>query len=196
VRWDGRMGMDLPQPLIFNAWIQGFEHLALEHNHIPPNASRPWADMAAWLLSPAGASWCGGDCGPLLDQALQQALPPLAAELGPDPALWKWGDVHVATFADPVIPPLSQRIPQPGDDTTIFRGGSRPGSFDAVHGPGYRGVYDLADLDRSLFITAPGESGSPLSPHFHDLLRRWRDGRTVTIGPDAEGGNASIDLHP
>ena len=196
VGWDGRMAMDLPQPLIFNAWIRQFEELALAHNGIPANASRPWADMAAWLLGPHGASWCGGDCGPLLDQALREALPPLAARLGPDPSKWRWGAVHVATFADPVLPPLSQHIPQPGDDTTIFRGGMRPGSFDAVHGPGYRGVYDLADLDRSLFIAAPGESAYPLSRHVADLLRRWRDGENVTIGADATGGDETIALRP
>ncbi len=194
--WDGRMSMDLPQPLIFNAWIQRFERLALEHNHVPANAARPWADMAAWQLGPHGAAWCGGDCGPLLDQALDEALPPLVARLGPDPAKWRWGDVHIATFADPVLPPFSRHIPQPGDDTTIFRGGSRPGSFDAVHGPGYRGVYDLADLDRSLFITAPGQSGYPLSPHTADLLQRWRDGSSVMIGPETVGGDATIALHP
>ncbi len=194
--WDGRMAMDVPQPLIFNAWIQRFERLALEHKGIPANASRPWADMAAWLLGPQGSTWCGGDCGPLLDQALDQALPPLAAQLGPDPARWRWGSVHIATFADPVLPPLTQRIPQPGDDTTIFRGGSRPGTFDAIHGPGYRGVYDLADLDRSLFITAPGQSGYPLSPHASDLLQRWRDGGTVSLGPDAATGDQTILLPP
>ena len=194
--WDGRMAMDMPQPLIFNAWIQRFERLALEHNHIPSNAARPWADMAAWLLGPHGAGWCGGDCGPLLDQALSEVLPPIAARLGPDPTLWRWGDLHIATFADPVLPPLSKHIPQPGDDTTIFRGGSRPGSFDAVHGPGYRGVYDLANLDRSLYISAPGQSGYPLSPHVADLLRRWRDGQGVTIGPDSGKEEATIALRP
>ncbi len=194
--WDGRMAMDQPQPLIFNAWVQGFERLALQRNHIPANAARPWADMAAWLLGPQGAAWCGGDCGPVLDAALDAALPPLATRLGPDPAQWRWGDVHVAVFADPVLPPLGHRIPQPGDDTTIFRGGSRPGSFDAVHGPGYRGVYDLADLDRSLFITAPGQSGYPLSRHAGDLLQRWRDGGGVQLGPDAGDGETAVLLPP
>ena len=194
--WDGRMAMDAPQPIIFNAWVQTFERLALEHNHIPRGSARPWADMAAWLLSPAGASWCDGDCGPLLDQALAEALQPLAARLGPDPSAWHWGRLHVATFADPVLPQLTQTIPQPGDDTTIFRGGSRPGTLDAVHGPGYRGVYDLADLDRSLFITAPGQSGNPLSRHARDLLLRWRDGGGMTIGPETGGNDGTISLGP
>ncbi len=194
--WDGRMAIDLPQPVIFTAWVQAFEALALQRQHVPAGAERPWADMAAWLLSPAGAPWCGGDCGPLLDQALAAAMPPLAAKLGPDPAQWRWGTLHVAVFADPVLPMLGNRIPQPGDATTIFAGGSGPGGLDAVHGPGYRGVYDLADLDASRFIAAPGQSGYPLSRHARDLLLRWRDGGSVTLGPSVAAVDATITLHP
>ena len=190
------MAIDLPQPLIFNAWVQRFERLALETRNVPLTAPRPWADLVAWLLSPAGASWCGGDCGPLLDRALMEALPPLAARLGADPAAWRWGDVHVASFADPVLPQLGSRIPQPGDDTTIFRGGAAGDALNAVHGPGYRGVYDLADLDRSLFTAAPGQSGNPLSPHFRDMLERWRDGHGMTLPAAALGGAETIVLRP
>ncbi len=200
VGWDGKMAMDAPQPIVFNAWLQAFEALVLERHSIPASAARPWADFIAYVLSPAGAHWCDGDCGALLDQALAAAMPRYAARLGDDPAAWRWGDVHVAVFADPVLPPLSRRIPQPGDDTTIFRGGSRAGTFDAVHGPGYRGVYDLADLDSSRFIAAPGQSGHPLSPHAGDLLERWRDGGSVAIGPEAgpRSGEdaATIQLFP
>jgi penicillin amidase len=190
------MAMDLPQPLIFNAWFRRFEEDVLTQNGFPPTASTPFADFTAWLLGPSGAAWCGGDCGRVLDQALPEAMAPLASRFGPDPARWRWGDAHVAVFADPVLPPLSQRIAQPGDDDTIFRGGMRAGSFEAVHGPGYRGVYDLADLDWSLFITAPGQSGNPASPHARDLLRRWRDGDDVTIGKAAEGGDEDAALSP
>jgi penicillin amidase len=193
--WDGRMAMDLPQPVVFNAWIQRFDTLLLE-KHGAESAPSPWADFVAWVLSPAGAAWCGGDCGPLLDQALAEALPPLAAKLGPVPAQWRWGQVHVATFGDPVLPPLSNHIPQPGDDTTIFRGGGRLGELNAVHGPGYRGVYDLAALDNSHFIAAPGQSGNPFTLHARDMIVRWRDGLGVTLGRAALGGGAVATLYP
>ena len=196
VGWNGRMAMDLPQPLIFNAWVQRFEGLVLERHHVPETAPRPWEDFAAWVLTPGGASWCDGDCGPLLDQALAESLPPLVARLGADPAQWRWGDLHIATFADPVLPQLTSRIEQPGDDTTIFRGGYPPNSVEAVHGPSYRGVYDLADLDRSRFSVAPGQSGNPLSPHFRDMLQPWRDGKFVTMGPTMQTGGDTVTLDP
>ena len=194
--WDARMAMDLPQPIIFNAWIQRFGALVLSHDGLPANASRPWAEFAAFVLSPPGAHWCDGDCGPLLDQALAESLPPLARKLGDDPAQWRWGDVHIATFADPVIPLLTNRIPQPGDDTTIYRGGSAPGSMESVHGPGYRGVYDLAELDRSRFITVPGQSGNPFSRHARNLMRRWRDGDALTLPQAPDAVTASLELVP
>ena len=193
--WDGRMAMDLPQPMIFAAWVRRFEALALAHRGLPQTASRPWVDFTAWLLGPDGAAWCDGDCRPLLDQALAEAMPPLAAHWGADPAAWRWGDVHLATFADPVLPQLTNRIPQPGDDTTIFVGAGTS-NLAAVQGPSYRGVYDLADLDRSRFIAAPGQSGNPLSPHFRDLLERWRDGGGVFLPAVAEGGDATLTLRP
>ena len=194
--WDGSMAMDAPQPLVFNAWVQRFERDVLARAGIPPNAARPWSEFVAWVLSPAGAGWCGGSCVPLLATALQEAVEPLAAAYGPDPAAWRWGAAHVATFADPMLPALSARIAQPGDDTTVYRGGTRPGSFESVHGPGYRGAYDLADLDRSLFMAAPGQSGHPLSRHAQDLMRRWRDGAGLTLGPQPTHVEATLRLEP
>ena len=194
--WNGEMTMAAPQPLIFNAWVRQFEHGLLAHAGIPDTAPRPWVDFVAWVLSPAGAHWCDGDCTPLLGEALHDAVTPLAAQYGPDPAAWRWGEAHVATFADPVLPPLSARIPQPGDDTTIFRGGMRLDTMEAVHGPSFRGVYDLADLDSSLFIAPPGQSGHPFSRHFHDMMQRWRDGASITLGPNAARVDATIRLVP
>ncbi len=196
VGWDGRMAMDLPQPLIFEAWWRRFYGLLLEKHGLPSRIPAPASDVVAAALSPAGEAWCGGDCGPLLDQALSLAIPPLAARFGPDPAQWRWGDAHIADFADPVLPPLSNHIEQPGDATTVFAGGTSGASFTAVQGPGFRGVYDLANLDRSRFITAPGQSGHPLSPHARDMLERWRDGGGVTLEGPVMGDYGAISLAP
>ncbi len=67
-----------------------------------------------------------------------------------------------------------------GGNDTLNRAGARFGGppdalFADVHGPGYRAVYDLADLDRSRFMIATGQSGNPFSPHSGNLAARWRD---------------------
>ena len=202
--WDGAMTMDAPQPLIFNAWINQFYASLLLRNHgIPLADGGPISDFVAFVLSPAGAHWCNGDCNKPLAEALETAVTGLAARFGPDPAAWRWGTAHEAIFAHPVlraIPLLrtltTARIPTPGDDTTLDRGGPRFRDFSSVHGASYRGVYDLADLDRSLFIVTPGQSGNPLSRFSRNFMTRWRDGATITLGPQPRTMTATLRLNP
>ena len=201
--WDGSMGMDAPQPLIFNAWIDRFNEAVLQQSGIPLRDSGPQADFVAYVLSPAGAHWCQGDCSTLLRSALDKAVQELTARYGADPAAWRWGDAHQAVFAHPVlraIPLLGSfttiTIPSPGDATTVDCGTPVPDQFQSVHGPSYRGVYDLSDLDKSLFMVAPGQSGNPLSSYARNFVRRWRDGATITIGPDPDRVTATIRLTP
>ena len=165
-------------------------------------------ETVAFVLSPSGAHWCGGDCPGLLRQSLDRAVEELRRQHGTDPAKWRWGDVHQAVFAHPIlraIPVLgwltTRRIPVPGDDSTVNRQDGRPAGigasmFDSVHGASYRGVYDLADLDRSRFVMAPGQSGHPLSRHAGDFISRWRDGDTITLGPLPARVSATIRLTP
>ena len=86
-------------------------------------------------------------------------------------------------------------IEQPGDGTTLFRGDMRGQSWAAAHGPSYRGVYDLADLDRSAFAIAPGQSGNPFSGLAGNWLHRWRDDKTIRLAASVEPA-ATIELHP
>jgi penicillin amidase len=66
-----------------------------------------------------------------------------------------------------------------GGEDTVNRGGMRISDdiepFAHVHGAGFRGVYDLGDLDHSRFIIATGQSGNILSPHYRNLMWLWRD---------------------
>jgi penicillin amidase len=80
----------------------------------------------------------------------------------------------------------------PGDDSTLFRAGMRPGSFDAGHGGSFRGVYDLADLERSRFVVAPGQSGHVLSWLARNFLQRWHDGAMIPL--PARPGTVAVTL--
>ena len=110
--------------------------------------------------------------------------------------------MHQAVFAHPFlrgIPVLGAlttlRIAAPGDGTTLWRGNTND-ALESVHGASYRGVYDLADLDRSLFVMTPGQSGNPLSRHARDFLTRWRDGAMVLLGPEPVAVTGRIRLMP
>ena len=200
--WDGGMTTDAPQPLIFNAWMAHFYSAALARAGIPLRDGGPESDFVAFVLSPAGAHWCDGDCASLLKESLTTALADLGQRFGTDPAAWHWGDAHQAVFAHPMLrglpvlgPLTTLSIAAPGDDSTLDRGGL-DGQMHSVHGAAYRGVYDLADLDRSLFVVTPGQSGNPLSRHARDFLRRWRDGATITLAPQAATTTEGIQLTP
>lgn len=201
--WNGEMAMELPQPLIFNMWVSRFGALLLAKAGIPPAAAGPLHETVAYALTPAGAHWCGGDCTPVLREALVQATEMLAAMYGGDPAAWRWGTAHQAVFSHPVLSRLpvvgglfSARISVSGDDSTLNRQGGRAPDFDSVHGASYRAVYDLAELDHSRFVIAPGQSGNPLSRHAWDFISRWQNGDTVTLGAVPGRITATLRLEP
>ncbi len=205
--WDATMAADAPQPLVFNAWVQRFVADILARHGVDASQRGSWEDFAAALLVPPhpdAAFWCAGPCAPALAAALAEATAALSVRFGSDPAAWRWGDVHQAVFADPVLGALpglgwltTHRIAVPGDDTTLFRGGDGVlGRLESRHGAGYRGVYDLADLDRSRFMIAPGESGHPWSRYAWNMLRRWAEGATIPLGPTPDRVTATVELTP
>lgn len=201
--WDGVMRMDLPQPLIFNEWLRRFRDLVLTGANVKQGPAVSSLEFVAFVLSPSGAHWCGGDCGPLLTRALEQTVKGLTDQFGADPKAWRWGEAHKAVFGHlvfgrvPVIGDLTSAIiDSPGDDTTVDRGGTFWIGLRSIHGASYRGVYDLANLDRSLFIVAPGQSGNVFRFHSRDFLRRWRDGDTITLGPATGEPAETVSLNP
>ena len=202
--WRGAMREAAPQPLFFNAWLQRFAADMLARNKINLSITGPWPDFVAFLLSGQGDAWCGGTCtGPLL-AALDESTKELARAQGNTPANWRWGRAHHAVFDNaflrgiPLIGWLAARsIVVSGDETTLLRAGSAVlGDFTATHGAAYRGVYDLADPERSRFIVTPGQSGNWLSFHAWNLLRKWAAGATLTIPRKPRSISATASLNP
>src|SRR5204862_5491081 len=82
-----------------------------------------------------------------------------------------WGALQLLTFAHPlaISGPSSERFnvgpfESAGYAETVFSTTVlRP---DQSIGPAFRAVFDAGDWDRSVAINAPGQSGSPSSPHF------------------------------
>jgi penicillin G amidase len=81
-----------------------------------------------------------------------------------------------------------------GGDDTLMRGvarGTGEEPFQNVHSAGYRGVYDFADPDSSVFISATGQSGHLLSRHYDDLGELWRRGEYIPMSLDPELARAA-----
>lgn len=105
----------------------------------------------------------------LVRAALAAAVQRLEAEQGPGRGTWRWGRMHRTRFEHPVaaafdLPPVER----PGDRTTV--------NVTGQHGASFRQIIDLADWDRSVATSAPGQSGQPGSAHYADLLELWARG--------------------
>lgn len=214
-RWPADMRRDRPEPLVFNAWMRALRRDALARllggaEAATSNAGR---EAPALLLAIAGNDpWlCARlDCEAALGRGLRDAIAALERRFGSRMETWRWGDAHAAGFENPVwrsIPVLSRvfgfRIPVDGDNFTVNRATPRNAAdltdFPSIHGAGLRAVYDLSDLDRSVFALAPGQSGHPLSGHWGDLASRWADGGVLAIAgtaPALAARGAIFDLIP
>jgi penicillin G amidase len=193
-RWDFRMDMDRVEPLLFTALLREFSRSIL-FGRLGDAVSDYW-DLRPRVMEAVlteRPEWCDDpkrpgeeSCGSRLTKALEAALARLRRDYGADMAQWNWGRAHVAVFANPVfsrIPVLRDwlkiAIPTPGAYDTLNRGPSTirddATPFEQRFGAGLRTIIDLAVPEEARMIATPGQSGHPLSPHYADLLQRWRD---------------------
>jgi penicillin amidase len=79
-----------------------------------------------------------------------------------------------------LLAPLFDLVtPLGGDSETIdvaqFRSSRLEDPFSVDHGPSLRAIYDLATPEHSVFIQSTGEGGSPLSPLYSNMEKRWAE---------------------
>mgnify|MGYP001408568261 CR=1 FL=1 len=192
--WDFRMDAEKVEPLLFTAWLRAFSRDVL-FGRLGEAAADYW-DLRPRVIEAVlreRPDWCAdphspapANCAGHLNAALAEALAELRRAYGPDMANWQWGRAHIADFASPVlarIPVLRDwvrvAVPTPGGYDTLNRGPSTitdpEHPYQQRFGAGLRIITDLARPAEARMIATPGQSGNPLSPHFADLLSRWRD---------------------
>ena len=201
--WDGVMSRERAEPLIFTAWLRELNR-GVYGDELGDLLADYWSlrpRFMAAVLNGRG-TWCDDvrtpgreNCPDMIAASLERALARLAASFGADMETWRWGAAHQASFPHSVFAnlPLLGRytnlaIETGGGNYTVNRGASRVNDekspFANVHGAGLRAVYDLADLSRSRFMIATGQSGNPMSPFYGDMLKGWRDGEALDLGTD------------
>ena len=210
--WNGEMNEHLPEPLIYSAWLRALQD-RLIRDEIGPMADDfthpdPVFIERVYRNTDGAAVWCDilqsspvETCSDLARLALEDALQGLVERYGPNLESWRWGDAHQAHQDHPVlgtVPVLRHlvniRQSTSGDDDTLMRGrtsGKDPDPFTSVQGAGYRGVYDFADPDSSVFVTSTGQSGHPLSRHYDDLGELWRRGEYTPMSLDPDLARAA-----
>ncbi|MDB5394527.1 MAG: acyl-homoserine-lactone acylase [Rhodospirillales bacterium] len=187
--WNRMMEMGRPEPLIYSAWVSHLGRALLTKRLGPGGESIRMGSDAALIIRLLDRF--GGEGDALLVKTLDDTLLALSKTYGSSMQNWRWGDAHRAALTSqffggiPVLGSLyDASLPAPGGAETVNRASFRHiegERFPDFHGPGYRGVFDLSNLDASRFIIATGQSGNPLSPHFADLAERWRDGKAITL---------------
>ncbi|WP_134724414.1 penicillin acylase family protein [Paracoccus luteus] len=215
--WDGNMSEHRPEPLIHAAWMAELQR-RLIHDELGRIGDRIGARLRPAFIdrvfrnTDGAAVWCDvvqsapvEDCVTIARQALDAALVDLTARFGGDVSSWRWGDLHAARHEHPGLGRLpvigwivSLVQSTAGDSFTVARAGTLNGPGAAnpyahVTGAGYRGVYDLADPDSSVFIISTGQSGHPLSRHYDDLAELWRRGEYIGMSLDPALARAAAE---
>ena len=214
--WNGEMNEHLPEPLIYMAWMRELQARLIRDELGPLSESflhpEPVFLERVFRNVDGAERWCDvlqsapiETCTEIARLALDDALLWIAETYGPALESLRWGDAHQAAHDHQVLGEVGWvswlvniRQSTSGGDNTLRRGstiGKGPEPFLNVHGAGYRGVYDFADPDSSVFITATGQSGHPLSRHYDDLGELWRRGEYIqmTLDPDlARAGAVGI----
>lgn len=146
--------------------------------------------------------------------ALGEAVRRLHAHHGTRTATWTWG----GTRPQVLWHPLTRKPGALGRALgAIFNLGPLPGGGDADvinqaavlpltplepsnNIASMRAVYDVGAWQQCRFVLPGGQSGNPLSPHYHDLLPLWQRGEGVPIAFTSEEMKAAavetLELRP
>lgn len=203
--WDGSLTADSPAAAVHEVFMRVAVPLLLRgvlgdltERYAGKGPSPILAEGSVWgfrswewlqqTLASAGSHWFdlgeGETRQDILIKALSAAVDYLEKECGRDISSWSWGKLHRVTFAHPLgriraLQPYLSRGPFPagGDGTTIWSNYAViEGSGEGVVAPPFRFIADLADLDHSLGLLSPGQSGQPGSPHYDDQVCAWFEG--------------------
>ncbi len=105
-------------------------------------------------------------------------------KLGKDISKWEWGELHTATFRNGTlgksgitpIEALFNRGPfvtSGGKSVVNATGWTVGDSFEIDWHPSEREIVDLSNLNNSISIIAPGQSGHAYSQHYDDMAALW-----------------------
>jgi penicillin amidase len=187
--WDGRLTVDAKAGPLYALWLRAiqdeFHGTAVPKDVKPALAALSGLPVMIEALQTADPRWFGKEANTARDRLLRTTLAAAVRKLKelPEAKQRRWGALHTVTFRHPLasIDPAAAALFNLGP---VERGGDGytplntryDESYQQIHGATYRHLFDLADWDRGLATSAPGQSGQPSSPHYADLLPLWAKG--------------------
>ncbi len=184
--WDFVVDADSAQGALFEAWLKHLPARYLEV-HAPESGRdliRRYLQLPTLIAGLRALPVA--ERQEILTDSLELAAAELDWRLGPDASAWRWGDLHRIGFRHPLADSEERRavfnlapVERGGDGFTP--NATRGPGYSQTSGASYRHILDFADWDRSVFTSAPGQSGQPGSPHYADLLPMWAEGEYAPL---------------
>ena len=214
-RFDGNMQLNSSGALIFNAWADQLTRnlfSRLSYLFSENYGSRNYRSSLIQQVTKPNSPWCDDpktvqfeSCQESSNKALDKALDYLSNEYGNDPAKWAWGKAHIAVSEHRPLSkvPLIGRLfniktPFPGDSFTINVGrleliqSSNP--YETLQAPSLRTIYDLSNLEKSLFIYQTGQSGWVQSKLYRNMNSLWANNEYLPLKMKSDIVNRQLEL--
>jgi penicillin amidase len=187
--WNGKLSLDSKAGPLYAIWLPELQR-GLYSPHVPKDLLSTAMSLGGLptlfaALEKPEERWFGPDPKAGRERLVRETFAAAVTKLKklPEPKQERWGALHTVTFRHPLAtrdPALAKVLnvgpfARSGDANTPnnTRFDER---FNQIHGATYRHVLDLADWDRGLATSAPGQSGQPGSPHYADLAPLWAKG--------------------
>ncbi|BAB75623.1 all3924 [Nostoc sp. PCC 7120 = FACHB-418] len=166
-------------------------HEQLPKEYFPDGGDRWYAVIENIIQQPNSNWWDNRQTSQVenRDQIFRQAFTKAVDELerlqGKNPQSWNWGKLHTITFRNATlgksgVAPIEALFNRgafttSGNGETVNANRWRANqSFEVTDIPSLRIIVDLANLDDSVAIHAPGQSGHAFHQHYDDMIESWR----------------------
>jgi len=176
--WNHVLSKDSAAALLFEVWLQKLKAQYLSSQVTPEHLALVSGNLGLTTLLRLLSEAPRDLRERVFLESLEEAWMESQQLAGEDSAGWRWGKLHTITFRHPLANSDARKAVF--DRGPVGRGGDAY-TPNATGGPdyhqnagaSYRHILDLADWDRSVFTSTPGQSGQPGSPYYDNLLPLW-----------------------
>ena len=200
--WEGDMARDKLEPLLFMAWVRYTMIKTFEDDL--GFLFKDWFKARGKVLErlldgKIARNWCDvktteaeETCGQIVTEAFDAAIDDLETRYGTDSDKWRWGQAHYAKGAHRPFGEVAAlkrffnvEVESGGGPFTLDRGYTQlqndADPYANTNASSYRGIFDMADLDRATYIQTTGQSGNVFSRHYSDFAGLWADVKSIEI---------------
>ncbi|OKH39557.1 penicillin acylase family protein [Nostoc calcicola FACHB-389] len=193
--WNLQLGMTSPAAALFEVFWKNFLadtfHDQLPERYFPSGGDR-WYAVIANLVKQPNSPWWDNRNTPkvenrdqILGESFTKAVDELERIQGKNPKNWNWGKLHTVTFRNATlgksgVAPIEALFNRgafatAGNGETVNANRWKANkSFEVTDIPSLRMIVDLGNLENSLLIHTPGQSGHAFHRHYNDMVDLWR----------------------